>query len=303
VPTAEVGLVTPSNPTLPSLIHKIKPPAKEPGKLVKENGQNTKVRSGKVDSRKRRQPKQPVAQNNQPPKDPVRVSSTDEHATTTNPLGPQTTEVTSEEHVPLTVVPETARMVPPTDINPVQLIRNSDFGSPNASDKMPDDWQQFHIGGVQTVTIKTRGDIPNANSGNVILLDGVEKKKYYPGVYQLVDYPSHVYTFEVLLRFMHYDDEDTKRIRTFTVMLDVIDSNGNVVANGLTRHVTPAPNGKDEDKWITETFEATFEQIKSQIDNGAYRLRIGVRTKSDFGRVTNGEGLYIDSVELWTKPR
>lgn len=303
VPTAEVGPVTPSNPTLPRLSDNKKPPVKKPGKLVKTNVQKTKVSSGKGDSRKQPQRKQPVARNNQPPKVP---NNTGEQDTATNPPEVQTDEPMKPESVPVTKAPDTAITVPPEVFNPVQLIRNRDFGSPNASDKMPDDWQQFHIGGVQTVTIKKGGDIPTALSGNVVLLDGVEKNKYYPGIYQVVDCPKDVYAFEVKLRYMHYDDEDTKRVRAIRVRLDLVDVKGKVivdVGNGLWQRLDPSPNGKLKSGWIYDSLVADFSKFRSEYDSGLYRLRISITADSDFGRVTNGEGLYIDSVELWTKPR
>lgn len=305
VPTAEVGPVTPSNPTLPRLSDNKKPPVKKPGKLVKTNVQKTKVSSGKGDSRKQPQRGGTAFANNPSPNLPVRVTNTGEQDNQTNSTtAAQPAEPIRPEPVPMTN--ELSISVPPADLNPNQLIRNRDFGSPNASDKMPDDWQQFHTGGVQTVTIKKGGDIPTALSGNVVLLDGVEKNKYYPGIYQIVDCPKGVYAFEVKLCYMHYDKKDTKRVRAIRVRLDLVDVKGKVVVdvgNGLWQRLDPSPNGKLKSGWIYDSLEADFSKFRSECDSGLCRLRISITADSDFGRVTNGEGLYIDSVELWTKPR
>lgn len=302
VSIAEVGPVREDNATsLPKNENK-KPLLTTPGKPVQANSQKTNVSSSKRDSQKQSQRQQPVARNNQPPNLSEPPKNAEKLATTTNPSEVQTEEPMKQDPVSLTVVPDTAL---PAVVNPVQLIRNRDFGSPNASDKMPDDWQQFHIGGVQTVTIKKDGDIPTALSGNVVLLDGVEKNKYYPGIYQIVDCPQGVYAFEVKLCYMHYDKKDTKRVRAIRVRLDLVDVKGKVVVdvgNGLWQRLDTVPNGKLKSVWENISLLADFSNFRSEFDSGLYRLRISIAADSDFGRVTDGEGLYIDSVELWTKP-
>lgn len=301
----EVGAVLQSNPTLPMVVEHSKSPVKTEKTATKPILQRRRKTVRRHDP-VQRQPSRPKGSSDAKPKIPIRVTNESEQPTASNPTSEaQTAAATSHEPDPLSQVPDTTSTVPLVVAAPIQLIRNSDFDSPDASDKMPDAWSQFHIGGVQTVTIKTHGDIPTSSSGNVVLLDGVEKNKYYPGIYQIVDCPKNVYKFEVKLRYMHYDKKNTKRVRALRVSLDLVNVKSDPIVderNGVSHRLITVPNGKLKSGWENFSYLADFSNFRSEYDSGLYRLRISIAADSDFGRVTDGEGLYIDSVELWTKP-